>query len=242
MLRSKLTQQKKQDWKYHLYSPLDRLKSPKVLPKVSVHWWTLFQTAHLNRSIPWIVPANQAIQISLNEYESFRIIYISIFPIYHLGFHICFLTSSMKCWKNIEPNTNLSSTSLWKTHHVMMIHHWQGSVRPVRNYLFTLSLNDDKLYSYFSTVLSDSTFHIISLGFVFRATGTPFTLLNYWYKWGWFSTLWNFPSIQMFNKFNTSRPVFLASSIQTLYFSYWHQQWYQLFFYEQARKFSFVLM
>lgn len=114
VLRSKFTQQKKQDWKYHPYSPLYRLKSSKVLPKVSVHQLTLFQTEHLSRSIPWIVPANQAIQSSLNDYQNFSIIYISIFPIYPLGFQICFLTSLMKCWKNIEPNTNLSSTSLWK--------------------------------------------------------------------------------------------------------------------------------
>lgn len=112
------------------------------------------------------------------------------------------------------------------------------SVRPVWNYLFPLShIKDDKSYSHFSIVLSDSTCHIISLGFVFRKIGTSFTLLNYWYKWGWFSTLWNFPGIQTFNKFNTSRPDILASSFLTLYSSYWHQQWYQLFFYEQARKF-----
>lgn len=88
-----------------------RLKSPKVVPKVSGHWWTLFHTVYLNIRIPWIVPANQAVQISLNDYEIFRIIYISICTIYHLWFHICFLTSLTKCWKNIKPHSSLSSIS-----------------------------------------------------------------------------------------------------------------------------------
>lgn len=106
VLRSKFTQQKKQDWKYHPYSPLYRLKSSKVLPKVSVHRLTLFQTEHLSRSIPWIVPANQAIQSSLNDYQNFSIIYISIFPIYPLGFQICFLH-----WWNAEKT--LSLIQIW---------------------------------------------------------------------------------------------------------------------------------
>lgn len=74
--------------------------------------------------------------IFLNNCQISHVIYISvnlhvICTFYHHWFYICFLRSLLKCWNNIEPNTDLLHLERYLT----MIHHWQA---PEMSYISSL--------------------------------------------------------------------------------------------------------
>ena len=86
------------------------LKHPYFLEQVQLIFLFFFQISHV-------------IYISVNLHV--------ICTFYHHWFYICFLRSLLKCWNNIEPNTDLLHLERYLT----MIHHWQA---PEMSYISSL--------------------------------------------------------------------------------------------------------